>query len=473
MTLANARQSGLALLTLVFFLSGCGDDIVYRDRDRNSFEEPPANAGGFLGYSDVSTKRTTCGNCHSGKQAMWQQTAHAGAWTTLAANTAKKPECEACHSVSSEGNPTASDNVGYVSTRSSRYQDVQCESCHGPGITHVQNPDISANKPLAALAVSTTLDRGCGECHSGAHQPFAEEWSASRHARPAGTRATNTSCNGCHEAKAVLKAWGIVSTFKEDVANPPEHMGITCGVCHDPHQKRNAGQLRYALDVPALESNLCMKCHYRRSVPEVASSSGPHSPQGPLLLGEAGWTPPNFVYPAGSLVGSHGSDRNPRLCAGCHVNSYTVTDKVTGAFTFRSTGHRFLATPCVDGNGIPTATQTCDPLTKSYKACAQCHSESGARSALAVRRESIERYALQIEGLLTRIPAAEFSTTDNRITTAEGSRFNMQLAREKGSAAHNPFLIEALLLASIRQIELDYGIRPAIITAASHSPTSP
>jgi predicted CXXCH cytochrome family protein len=459
MPLANARQTPFALLTLAVLLSGCSDQIVYRDRDRNTFEQPAANAGGFLGYSDVSAKRTTCGNCHSGKQAVWQQTAHAGAWTTLDENTHKRAECEA-----------TAENVGFVSTRSARYQDVQCESCHGPGITHVQNPDVSGNKPLAAIAVGANLTRGCGECHSGAHQPFAEEWTASRHGKiPVTTRATSASCVGCHEGRAALQAWGVKSTFAEQ--GEANAQPITCAVCHDPHDNRNPGQLRYSLDEPSLESNLCMKCHYKRAAPEVASTQGPHSPQGPLLLGEAGWVPPNFTYPAKSLVGSHGSDRNPRLCAGCNVNSYTVNDQITGQFTFRATGHSFQATPCVDANGIPTGgpIANCAIENRSFKACVTCHvTEASARSAWSVARERLDRYASEIEGMLPRIPAAEFSTTDGKITTAEGSRFNAQLARERGSPAHNPYLMEALLLASIRQIELDYGIRPAIVSAASH-----
>ena len=32
---------------------------------------------------------------------------------------------------------------------------------------------------------------------------------------------------------------------------------------------------------------------------------------------------------------SHGSEANPRLCAGCHVNQFTVTDQETGDFLFQ------------------------------------------------------------------------------------------------------------------------------------------
>jgi hypothetical protein len=77
----------------------------------------------------------------------------------------------------------------------------------------------------------------------------------------------------------------------------------------------------------------------------------------------------------------------------------------------------------------------------------------------------IKRLTDEVAGLLPRIAASEFSTTDNRYTTAEGARFNMQLGQKKGSVAHNPFLVEALLIASIKQIEIDYGIRPAAVVS--------
>jgi predicted CXXCH cytochrome family protein len=447
----------LALVAYTLMLAGCLDErIVWRDRPL--FEDPPAAAGGFLGYSDAATSRTVCGNCHVGKQRQWAETAHAGAWATLQASGASRTLCEACHSVSSLGNVVSQAEVGWVSTAHERYQDVQCESCHGPGLEHVLNPDADGNKPYAPLAVGLTLGMGCGECHSGAHRPFAEEWSASRHARIAGTRGTNPSCVACHEARGVLDAWGINTSYLEQSGAAPA-MAITCTVCHDPHDNRHQGQLRFSMDTTDPERNLCMKCHNRRAEPLVTSAQGPHSPQGPVLLGNAGWIPPGFQWPAGALVGTHGSDANPRLCASCHVNSYQVRDAITGAFTFRATGHSFQAIPCVDAQGIPTGQQECAITERSFQSCTSCHaSPAGARSALIVARTRIQRLVDEIQPMIAQIPASEFSTTDNRISTGEGARFNMQLAQERGSPAHNPFLIEALLIASIRQIELDYGI---------------
>jgi len=62
---------------------------------------------------------------------------------------------------------------------------------------------------------------------------------------------------------------------------------------------------------------------------------------------------------------------------------------------------------------------------------------------------------------LAKVPAAEFNANDNRYSTAEGARFNAQLALINGSEVHNPFLVEALLLGSITQVERDYGVTPS------------
>lgn len=468
----NGRATRALLLALAWLAAGCDGDIAYRDR--STFEQLPSGAGEFLGYSTVATKRTTCGNCHVGKQAVWEKTAHASTFAKLESSGAMQDVCQACHTVSSKGNITTAESVGWVATKNPRYQDVQCESCHGPGLAHVTNPDEST-KPLATIVVDTSLTRGCGECHSGEHRPFAEEWRRSKHARVVVSRATNVSCSGCHEAKSVLQAWGVNSTFMQETGEH-QYPAVTCAVCHDPHSARNRGQLRFAIDVPSVEANLCMKCHRRRANPDLASaSSGPHSPEGPMLLGEAGWMPPNFQYPAGALVGSHGSDSNPRLCAACHVTDYEVRDNLTGAFTFRATGHSFQAIPCADANGVPTGVTGCALTERSFRSCvAGCHlSESSARTAYTIAEQRILRLVGELTGLLARIPATELSNSDGRYTTAEGAKFNVSLANKKGSIAHNPFLLEALLLASIKQIEIDYGLRPSSALSLQSELTPP
>ena len=54
-------------------------------------------------------------------------------------------------------------------------------------------------------------------------------------------------CVGCHEGKAVLKAWNASSHYAE--VNSPTNLAITCAVCHDPH-----GSPRFVVSYPLASS---------------------------------------------------------------------------------------------------------------------------------------------------------------------------------------------------------------------------
>ena len=450
----------------LLLLAGClkGDDrIVYRDRP---FNEPPAAAAGFLGYDEEATNQTVCGNCHVGQQAGWETTRHADAFATLQGSGAMQGFCQACHTVNNLGNALTDTSVGFRTTRDARYHDVQCESCHGPGLEHVTNPD--ASQPLASIVADTLATTGCAECHSGAHHPFVTDWQRGAHGRvvSSNTARTSASCIGCHTGQGALARWGEQANYIERNSATPQPQ--TCAVCHDPHGSPNTAQLRHPIDTPDEDRNLCMQCHFRRGTPDPASSaSGPHAPEGPTILGFAGWWPPAMIFTPGdsTFLASHGSQRNPRLCATCHVEQFTVLDAQTGDFMLQVTGHSFLATPCVDANGVPTGARDCPRAERRYESCAGagCHiSATSARGLHTFAKEQrIDPLIAQLDGLLARIPAAEFSNTDGRYTTAEGSKFNSSLAKATGAEVHNPFLIEALLRASIEQIRRDYGLTPA------------
>ncbi len=481
----KATLGGLsAALLMAAALSGCADDkIVYRDKPL--FETPAATAAGFIGYQSTTSKTPTCGACHVEVLGEWKETKHAGAWATLQANAGKKGYCEACHSVSNNGNGAADTLVGYRTTKDARYQDVQCESCHGAGTTHITNPTKS-NVPLVSLKPSSGFSNGCGACHSGVHNPFYDEWKVSGHGTLAlsksgawGARADSSYCQGCHTGQGALANWGIAqrTNYKEKAKGPGDTLTITCAICHDPHAKNNTAQLRFSISVNNTEQNLCMKCHNRRSVPDPTSSRAAHSPEGALLTGEFGWVPPGMELPAGvtKITTTHGSTANPRLCAGCHVNKWTVTD-ATGSFQQNVTGHRFLPTPCVNANGAPTATQPAAGAdcaagtTRSFKSCVAsgCHgSQTAAQSAEAIAEGRVKTLALEVNRLVALVKAqkpGEFSTTDNKITTAEGAAFNSgsvyNTTTNAATAAviHNPYLVEALLTSSIAQLKKDYGV---------------
>jgi predicted CXXCH cytochrome family protein len=456
----SLRVTILIPIAAVLLAAGCTDErVVFRDRDL--LADLPANAQGFLGYSNAEAKLTVCGNCHIDPQTQWAGTAHADAWATLDANAGQQAFCEGCHTVSEQGNILTDTNAGWPATQDPRYHDVQCEACHGPGLEHVRNP--GATQPLASLGVTIDANNGCGECHSGVHHPFVEEWAESGHGSVIASPAGRPECQGCHTGQGALVAFGAHDAeYVEKGSTTP--LPIACGVCHDPHSATFDKQLRFPIDVPDEEQNLCMRCHHKRGLPdETSPSRGPHSPEGPLLLGDAGWVPPNMpLEPGTRIVGTHGTEANPRLCAGCHVYRYDVTDN-SGNFVVSSVGHRFAATPCVDGNGAPTGAVDCTQAERSYASCttAGCHgNQNAARSAHLVAETRLLTLADQLEALLAQVPPSEFSTTDNRYSTAEGAKFNMELARINGTEVHNPFLAEALLLASIVQVQEDYGLAP-------------
>ena len=474
--ITSRRRSALLPLTLlgISAASACVDErIVYRDRDL--FEDPLAAAGSFLGYTDSETRLTVCGNCHVEKQGDWIGTAHADAWAGLQDSGQALPTCEGCHTVNELGNPVTG-AAGHDATGEARYRDVQCESCHGPGLSHATNP-LDANAPLAPLAVGLDLTQGCGECHSGTHHPFAEEWSESRHAMMDPYPQGRPECESCHTAEGALAMYAPNAEYLEEASvdgSTSANLPITCGVCHDPHNASNDGQLRLPIDEPDVDQNLCMTCHHKRGTPDLGtagtSTRSPHSPQGPLLLGElgeVGWTPPNFGYNVNRIRGTHGSEANPKLCAGCHVNSYDATDQATGDFVLTVTGHRFLATPCVDGNDVPLTEQSCGYTTgeRNFSSCTgACHGdEDAALSAMLSAQGDIADRAAELDALLDQVQASDpsqFSSADTVFTVAEGARFNQQLADFPGSAVHNPFMMRALLLASIDAVEDEYGPFP-------------
>ena len=406
----NSRFGAVVVgLAALVWLSAC-TDTVYRDRP--PFTPPPDAATGFLGYFDASTQKTNCGNCHVEHQAGWEQTKHAQAWADLQAlpQPADKSSCVGCHTVSENGN-SATGPAGYLKVADRAYQDVQCENCHGPGFEHVKTPDGNT-APLPSIHVDTTSNPAsaqlaagtCAACHQDTHHPFWEEWRQSLHA-DMGRHNDEPLCLQCHSGQGALAAWGVTSAYKEQNA---VNEGITCAVCHDPHDATNPGQLRYPISSTDLSNQLCMKCHNRRSVPIAmdstraeedpqgkSGSNSPHAPQGPVLLAAAGYQNLTYLDPTVVQPSSHGQlAKNPKLCAGCHLYGFPTTNDAGQAVTV--TGHLFRPIPCYGPDGLPTDTiRTCayTPAERSFKACAAsgCHGdEATVAGLLSVTRSRIQ-----------------------------------------------------------------------------------
>ncbi|MEO5800941.1 MAG: multiheme c-type cytochrome [Gemmatimonadales bacterium] len=483
------------VLGLILFLAGCSSsDIVYRDRA--PFNPAPDVASGLLGYYTTSTKQTTCGNCHSGHQADWSTTHHAKAYSTLVASGKATATCYTCHTLTGNGNGLVG-KVGWDMLPDPGYQDVQCESCHGPGTEHVKLPENKATWPLARLSL-TKASASCAACHTGIHTPFAEEWASSGHAKLEAPPLANTTsnCKNCHEGRTALKAWGVSTNYSErDSATV--NIATTCAVCHNPHGSANEHQLRFPINTPDPDQNLCMKCHLNRGSPTVSSSS-PHGAAGYVLLGVAGYRPAGVSVDTQAVLSTHSSEANPKLCAGCHVVAFDVTDPASGATVFHSTGHSFRPLPCVDGTGKPTGLTDCAYTTtaRTFKSCTAsgCHGSAAvAASILGVLRSSLAIMADQIwldtngnkvldaapvDGgylaIIKRDRPTELSTV-TVITPAKGALFNVSLFGENRNGhgdgsfgVHNPVLARALLAANITELRAVYALPapPANVNAA-------
>jgi predicted CXXCH cytochrome family protein len=500
------RHHRAALIALVVLSACTTETVTYVDRP--PFNPPVDSVSGFLGYYSVSTKQTTCGNCHVGHQADWVTTGHSHAWADLQNSGHANSSCNNCHTVTQLGN-AYSGNGGYAAKPDSGYHDVQCENCHGPGYSHVQNPEVIANQPLASMIADTGRQDGCGGCHTGVHTPYVEQWKQSAHGSgPAfSSTSTNPSCQPCHEGKnAMTVKFGVSSNFKEKTSTTP--IRIVCVVCHDPHgTSQFEGQLRASMSAPTTD-NLCIKCHARTAVPPWSTGSpsrGPHGGQGPLVIGQnAGWIPPGFTYDTNQIVSSHGTGANPRLCATCHVAKLTVTDAETGAFQFQSVGHLFDAIPCLDASGLPVP-GTCAQSQRDFTSgcvASGCHtSASTAMSAFNANKGTINLLLDAIwkdnnangivdpsptdGGLIAQMvargsPQDSFDLNFSNSTTsvAKGTLWNAALAAgddrayflngtvygrtfsshaSAGEGVHNPFLLQALLSASITALHQSTG----------------
>jgi len=496
---------------------------------RAPFNPPPDSTTGFLGYYTVSTKQTTCGNCHVGHQTGWITTAHSHAWADLQGSGHATSSCNACHAVSQLGNKLGKPG-GYPVVADSAYHDVQCENCHGPGLTHVQNPDVVTNQPLASIHVDTSLANGCGGCHTGVHEPFVDQWVQSAHGSGPGfgpAVSSGASCTPCHEGKQALAVtFGVSTNYQEK--SDTSHQRIVCSVCHDPHGTSGfEGQLRADITTPTF-NNLCIKCHSRTGTPPwpaasgTSASRGPHGAQGFLVLGQnVGWIPPGFNYDTSQIVSSHGTSANPRLCATCHVAVTTVTDAATGAFKLQNVGHLFAAVPCLDANGLPTTSTSCTTAQRDFSGCVAsgCHTTTAsAMSAYTANIAVIDNLLDQIwvdsngngvvdpyptdGGLLAQMVAraSHQDSVDlnfgNTITSvAKGTIFNAALAAtddrpyflagkvfgkswaahaSSGNGVHNPFLLQALLSASVAALHTATGFpAPPYVDMSVHATPPP
>ena len=466
----RARDAAKAVATATWAFAALAAGCVH---ESSAPTTGPGSTLSFVGYSNPSTRQTTCGNCHVLKQQSWIKTGHAMAWADVQASGQATATCNTCHTTNGTSN-VGVDSGGYLSAAPAAqkyYQDVQCEACHGPGAAHIAIPDETQPIPYLT-SYDSTLHVGCGTCHSGApHASFLEDWSHGAHRLLEGPAiSTGGACLQCHEGRTVAQRFGGSDVFVEVSSTTP--MTIGCASCHNPHGSDSTAELREPISTRDT-TNLCIRCHQRNAVPDTANTRGPHSPQGPTLLGLSGWRPAGFVWDSTNIPTHANVTANPRLCVTCHMDTLDVKN-AGGKLAWHYTGHGFYAAPCVDTAGVDS-TDSCDIAVRSFAACTAsgCHaSEDAARANLQALDQELAFLTGTLwtdvnadgkidagdTGLLTQVPATEFKR-DSVITVAEGALFNVQLVSVDGShGVHNPPYLKALLTATIQAVQQRYGL---------------
>jgi hypothetical protein len=390
-----------------------------------------------------------CQACHPDTHAEWADTLHAGALETLKGiGQGENAECLACHTVG------FGQNGGFIDEATTpELAGVQCENCHGPSGDHADNPGDLALRP------STSISSGvCGECHTGAHHPNAEQWEDSGHARideevagdllEGGTFVAN--CGICHSGDVYVAA-----AIKGDEV--PENMfagmtaedlnPITCVVCHNPHARTgNAAapdtgrdfQLRHPEAVTPTASNevsvvtdpsrynLCGQCHHSRGRTWEATARGPHhSVQSNVYFGEMATTEGQDPLVARETT-AHSS--LAEQCATCHMYRQDFQDEEAPAIS----GHEFAV---------------------NFEACTMCHGANGETMTNALQQE-IQNQLNDIADRLGDPSTWQYSaeggpSEEQQAALADGIkqvRFLYSYVVSDGSlGVHNPGYVRAIL----------------------------
>jgi hypothetical protein len=233
---------------------------------------------------------------------------------------------------------------------------VQCESCHGPGSEHRSDP--------RRIAVSLRAE-ACGTCHNGFVGPDRfGQWAGSAHGGPVPAEAlAQASCRRCHTAHAFLRDLAGLEPQTETAGAP----GVTCAVCHDPHEASNPSQARIFGTVPLVSggaynagrAGTCFACH-EGEVADPAAHAAANEPfpcavqadmltaRGAVEFGGAHGTSfhGTTVFRLRPFTGDPDDPDYPDACVTCHSTA-APTDALGGhAFRMRQGAADIAAETC-------------------------------------------------------------------------------------------------------------------------------
>jgi len=145
---------------------------AYNKSQKKDFFEYAAHRAKALKASNFAGA-AACKACHSVEYQVWEQSAHANAYSTLKNKSKNQDlECVKCHVV-------GGDEVGgFASLETSPHlKNVQCENCHGPRKEHINNPVPPEFKQQSAK-------NACKSCHHIPHSAdfqFEKYWKRIKH----------------------------------------------------------------------------------------------------------------------------------------------------------------------------------------------------------------------------------------------------------------------------------------------------
>jgi formate-dependent nitrite reductase cytochrome c552 subunit len=469
-SLFRSATLGLPLVACVMLMTGCflfapqepndTNDVndVNEPNDANDANEPPGNSGltgAFIGS-------TACSLCHRTTHTNWSETMHATALESLEAiGQGENPICLPCHTVG------LGEDGGFVDRATTNdLAGVGCESCHGPGRAHVENIEDEDARPVVSIAYTL-----CGECHTDTHHPTVDDFELSAHAEPneeveaeilAGDEGRIGTCGVCHIGDVFYLQNIKNETLSDDYfVGETELHGITCAICHDPHQKTgNAAepeegrdyQLRFAqvktpIPTNTIEAatdptrfNICGQCHHARDRTWTAGSRPPHhSNQSNVYIGEMPMPDGEEEEPLiPSRVSVHSFAREQ--CATCHMYRQPFESEEV---------------PTVSGHSFEVNFNSC--------ATSGCHpSQAQAEQVFATLEAEFETRVADVRAALDAW--GDWDYTSEGGPDADGqdlipdeikqARFLLYYAEVDGSRGmHNPAYVRDLLIEALDLVE--------------------
>ncbi len=426
----------------------------------------------------LGQKHYLCVLCHADKQAGFDATAHATAFTrqisgegspnfaphwlpnyTLGYDTTPGATNAGFDDVAAQVGWTFPTNLvpsSWTSMPSNLQHkaNIQCENCHGPADRHMRQ--LGTN-----VAITVSLSAGnCGQCHDNLpHHVKIFEWSQANHATNNVFR--TGSCGACHSSVGFINAHDPTYAGQPKTPRGTYQEGISCAVCHDPHTVgMGASQLRDIPSVTLMDGTvattaeagmgiLCMNCHKTRRNAEtyvLTSAGGPHyGAQGDMLIGA------NAIHYGKNMPTSRHMLAVENSCVGCHMQ-YIKDTSYSNAHT-RVGGHTFRIT--WDGDS-PDPEDT----IRVTEVCSRCHVEQNTfdfggedydgDGVISGVQTEVKNMLTQLAYLLPPVGQNEVSVNNGHSLLERRAAYNYQFVKYDGSyGVHNPKYATALLRASI------------------------